>query len=294
MSTGSADASTSTRAPPTTTSAPTAEDKSKSIPTPQNAKSKVPPNPKPLPSITGGCLCNTVRYRLLTSPLFSYACHCADCQRTSGTVFGHFVNIEVSAIRIISATPPIAATVTKRPGLISRHVECPSCKTELWSTNSVGPAVADVRAGTLDYPSLMEPDVHACVESKVEWVRLPEGARVVQGMHDLRKMWPGRSLRRLEVCLERWAREHPEEGREDGEKTPTATEVEGEEIEDDEAFEKRFRETERALRERLERLERKLEEEDRRGDGGLEEMTEKLSLGETGEVKDGIVSEPVD
>jgi len=165
----------------------------------------------------------------------------------------------------------------------------------------VGPAVADLRVGTLDWPSLMEPDVHAFVESKVEWVRLPEGARAVRGVYQPGKMWPESSLRRLEVCLERWAREHPKVGREcedegrsgrDGEKTPTGTVEE----EDDEAFEKRFRETERGFRERLERVERKLEEERRAKDGdeGLEEMTGKLSLGEKDAVKDEIVSEPVD
>lgn len=152
--------------------------------------------------------------------------------------------------------------------------------------------------GTLDWPSLMEPDVHAFVESKVEWVRLPEGARSVRGMYQVRKMWPESSLRRLEVCLERWAREHPDEGGrggEDGEKTPTPTPTVEEE--DDEAFEKRFAETERGLRERLERLERKLEEEGRgkggNRDAGLEEMTEKLSLGEKNGAKDGVVSKSV-
>lgn len=167
--------------------------------------------------------------------------------------------------------------------------------------------IADVRVGTLDFPSLMEPDVHAFVESKVEWLRLPDNARTSKGHFGHKKMWPESSLERLDVCLDRWARreaaksgedEKGEEGG-DGEKTPTAGELgEGE---DDEAFEKRFERTERMLQERLEVVRRKLDEEDGRGEGRehLEMLTEKLNLADGGseemaKVKDDIPSEPVD
>ncbi|KAL5119653.1 hypothetical protein ACEQ8H_002499 [Pleosporales sp. CAS-2024a] len=263
--------------------------------------------PKPFPSLTGGCVCNAVRYRLLTSPLFCYACHCPACQRASGTAFGHFLNIEAHKVQVISITAPVTAVVTKRPGLISRHVECPLCKVELWSNNMLGPAIAVVRVGTLDFPSLMQPDVHIFVESKVEWLRLPEGAKSMKGGYAHRKLWPESSLQRLDACLARWARLYPEQARKtleegkegeggDGEKTPTAGAVgDGE---DDEAFEKRFKETERALHERLEKLRQKLEDESRSKDD-LDKLTEKLGLGDAKSekavtAKDGIVSEPVD
>ena len=51
----------------------------------------------------------------------------------------------------------------------------------------------------------------------------------------------------------------------EGEKTPTAVEFDEDaedEGEDDEAFEKRYKETEKALRDRLEKLTLKLEKED--------------------------------
>jgi hypothetical protein len=174
--------------------------------------------------------------------------------------------------------------------------------------------VADVRVGTLDFPSLMEPDVHAFVESKVEWLRLPEGARTTKGQFKQKSMWPESSLRRLDICLERWAKrakdaELAKDGMRkdgvvdgdgpggDGEKTPTAGEFVDGEGEDDDAFEKRFRETERGLQERLEVLRRKLEEQEgnqRKGHGELEELTGKLRIGEKEEREDGIVPEPVD
>jgi hypothetical protein len=142
----------------------------------------------------------------------------------------------------------------------------------------------------------MEPDMHSFVESKLDWIRLPEGARSVEKDFEQREAWPESSLRRLDACLERWQKKmSAREGEAgDGEKTPTANGEGGIEGEDDEAFEKRVRETERALQERLEKLRRKLEEEE--GETGLEEATGKLDIGsEKGEkVKDGLVAEPVD
>ena len=253
---------------------------------------------KPFPSITGSCACNTIRYRLLTSPLFCYACHCGDCQKSTGSAFGLFLNIEAYNVSIISPTQPVVIVQEKRPGLAGRFIHCPQCKTELWSTNAWGAAIIDVRVGTLDFPSLMEPDVHSFVESKVEWVRLPEGAKTTPKGYDHKEVWPKSSLKRLEICLARVAQmtkkkqealaqqlaEHQdktgesdeassEETSGEGEKTPTAVEFEDNEVEDDEAFEKRFKETEKALQSRLEKLSLKLEEEE------IAEKTGELAIG---------------
>jgi hypothetical protein len=239
---------------------------------------------KPFPAITGSCVCNTVRYRLLTSPLYCYACHCIDCQKSTGSAFAINLNIETDNIHIISPTAPVYIKREKKLGVIDRHAECPQCRVELWSNNALGDAIADVRVGTLDFASLMEPDCHIFVDSKLDWIRLPDDAKTMPQDYDLKKFWPKSSLKRLELCIQRAtmlrqrtidALEKRKDGADDeaangeeeisedvsaeGDKTPTAVEFGGE---DDEAFEKRFKETEKALQERLEKLSIKLEEEE--------------------------------
>ncbi|KAF2818613.1 hypothetical protein CC86DRAFT_154523 [Ophiobolus disseminans] len=212
--------------------------------TPRDARPKTPPStqngasqaskpaPKPFPSVTGGCTCNAIRYRLSKPPLFVYACHCPDCQKNTGSAFALFLNIETHCIEIQTPTTPVLVTQPKRPGLVYACYACPECKTELWSANTpLGQVIADVRVGTLDFPGLMEPDVHSFVESKMGWLVLPQGARTVTRDFRFREVWPKSSLRRLDVCLKRAA--------EAAERTPTAGEFGGEEGEDDEAFERR-------------------------------------------------------
>jgi len=31
--------------------------------------------------LNGGCRCRAIRYQITEAPLFSFACHCTDCQQ---------------------------------------------------------------------------------------------------------------------------------------------------------------------------------------------------------------------
>jgi hypothetical protein len=249
---------------------------------------------KPFPAITGRCYCGAVKYRLLTSPLFCYACHCPDCQKATGSAFALHASIETYNIKIISDAKPALVTLNmnpEKPEGTSRRALCQQCGTIFWGNdNPWGYAVSDVRIGTLDFPGIMEPDMHSFVGSKLGWIELPKDAKTSKGHYDYKQMWPKSSLKRLEICLERFAAaqkatagvkaedqqakqlepvirekdDSPVDG--DGDKTPTAT-GDAEDGEDDEAFEERFRETERALQERLAKLSLKLEGEEKQAPG---------------------------
>lgn len=151
--------------------------------------------------------------------------------------------------------------------------------------------------------------MHIFVESKLDWVKLPDGARTAERGDNMKKMWPKSSLKRLEICMRRaeevkrkraaaavaaaTALKESErkiagsnsaeetaavEGSGEGDKTPTAGQFGGE---NDEEFEKRFRETEKALQERLERLSLKLSDEE------VVEKMEKTTIDEPGVERDG-------
>lgn len=232
-------------------------------------------NSRPFPRVTGSCFCGAVRYQLLTPPLFCYACHCSDCQKATGSVFACFTTIEAEHLVSIGATTPHLTRRVRPSGLVRVAASCPQCGTILWAGGDKDPVTTDVRTGTLDHPELMEPDLHAYIESKIPWIELPAGARTCKGAYDFRTAWPKSSLKRFDAAVKR----HEERGRAKGgggegvgsgaedekeaDKTPTAQSPEGKEEDDDEAFEERYRETERALQERLEKLTLKLNEEDK-------------------------------
>jgi hypothetical protein len=143
----------------------------------------------------GGCSCGAVRYRLTSEPLFVHCCHCLNCQRQTGSAFVINVLIEADRVELLTGEPE-PVPVPRSGGKKQRIFRCPSCRVAVYSTYTRA-TVLFVRAGTLDDPSSVEPDVHIYTRSKVHWVELPESTPAFRTYYDTEKLWPAASLNRL-------------------------------------------------------------------------------------------------
>jgi hypothetical protein len=145
----------------------------------------------------GGCSCGAIRYRLASEPLFTHCCHCLNCQRQTGSAF--VVNLLIEAERVeLLAGAPRPVDVPRDDGSTQRIFRCPSCQVALYS--QYGRAdVLFVRAGTLDDPSQVTPDVHIYTRSKQDWVALPPSAPAFEAYYDRKTLWPAASNERLEA-----------------------------------------------------------------------------------------------
>jgi hypothetical protein len=77
---------------------------------------------------------------------------------------------------------------------------CDTCGTTLWSRYEIAPGDAlFVRAGTLDAPETVRPDVHIFTRSKVPWLELPAGARAFKEGYRIEEVWSPESLERLRL-----------------------------------------------------------------------------------------------
>jgi hypothetical protein len=63
------------------------------------------------------------------------------------------------------------------------------------------PEVRFVRAGTLDEPTSLVPDVHIFTRSKVGWITLPDSAPAFDVYYDMKALWPAASLERVEAIM---------------------------------------------------------------------------------------------
>ena len=147
----------------------------------------------------GGCACGEVRYRLASEPMFVHCCHCLNCQRQTGSAF--VINLLIEADRVeLRAGAPVAVDAPRDHGPPQRVHRCPSCQVAVFSEYGA-PRVRFVRAGTLDEPSAVAPDVHIYTRSKVGWLVLPEDVPGFAEYYDTRALWPAESLRRLDAIL---------------------------------------------------------------------------------------------
>ena len=58
---------------------------------------------KPLPPLTGGCLCGRVRYEATPDHRDGYYCHCRMCQLAFGNTRAAFLNLRKAEVRWLSA-----------------------------------------------------------------------------------------------------------------------------------------------------------------------------------------------
>jgi hypothetical protein len=143
----------------------------------------------------GGCACGEVRYRLTSDPLFVHCCHCLNCQRQTGSAFVINILIEADRVELVRGEPrPVPVPRDRAPA--QEIWRCPICEVALFSTYGRDD-VRFVRAGTLDDPAAVEPDVHIYTRSKVPWVTLPDGVPAFDVYYDMNELWPAGSVERV-------------------------------------------------------------------------------------------------
>ena len=147
----------------------------------------------------GGCACGAVRYRLTSDPLFTHCCHCLNCQRQTGSAFVINLLIEGDRVELLAGDPQ-PVEVPRDDGSTQTIFRCPTCQVALFSTYG-RPEVRFVRAGTLDDPSGVTPDVHIYTRSKVGWVVIPDAVPAFEVYYDSKILWPDESLERLRAVM---------------------------------------------------------------------------------------------
>ncbi len=147
----------------------------------------------------GGCACGTVRYQLASEPLFVHCCHCLNCQRQTGSAFVINLLIETDRVDVVAGTPQ-AVDVPRDDGPDQRIFRCPTCQVAVFSQYT-SPQLRFVRAGTLDDPIGVTPDVHIFTRSRVAWVTLPPATPAFDVYYDTEALWPAASFQRLKAAL---------------------------------------------------------------------------------------------
>jgi hypothetical protein len=105
--------------------------------------------------LTGGCLCGAIRYAVNAPVSGLRACHCTDCQKTSGT--GSSVNavIQGKDFSITRGKPKCYAAKAASGRTLLRYF-CGDCGAPIYSQREASPERVVVRAGSFDDSSAMK------------------------------------------------------------------------------------------------------------------------------------------
>jgi len=123
-------------------------------------------------SITGGCLCGSVRYSCTTPPIAVRTCWCRLCQYLgagSATVNAAFSKTDVS----VTGETTDYQSVADSGNLMHRRF-CPACGTALFSEAESRPHLIFIRVGTLDDPEIGAPQATIWTSAAPRWACINE------------------------------------------------------------------------------------------------------------------------
>ncbi len=119
---------------------------------------------------SGGCACGAVRYECTADPVFSWNCHCRDCQRASGSAFCPVSYVPKTAL---SSTGAVAYyEVQAESGNAVRRGFCPQCGSPVFILAELVPDLIGVWAASRDEPSQFQPAVNVWTARGQPWDEL--------------------------------------------------------------------------------------------------------------------------
>ena len=120
-------------------------------------------------AVTGGCLCQAVRYEADANLCEAFYCHCKTCQKTSGAPAEVGIMVKPGTLKFSKADPKYFQSSP-----IGSRGFCQHCGSRLtW----ISPDRADwtvVFAGSLDHPERVVPTEHLSVESQLPWYEIAD------------------------------------------------------------------------------------------------------------------------
>ena len=125
--------------------------------------------------LDGRCLCGNVTYSCEGEAMATLLCHCTDCQRQTGTAFSIVVGLPADALEVRGDTLAMVKTLGEAHGGETERNFCSACGSPIFSLSPAFPAVAWLKAGTLDDTSWLEPQVEVWGRSAQPWVEQVEG-----------------------------------------------------------------------------------------------------------------------
>jgi hypothetical protein len=123
-------------------------------------------------TITGGCLCGSVRYRVTAAPIVTRVCWCRLCQYLgagSGTVNVCFP----SSALTVEGEPRDHRSIADSGTVMHRRF-CGTCGTPIFSEAESRPHLVFVRAGTLDDVEVARPTMTIWTSRAPTWACIDE------------------------------------------------------------------------------------------------------------------------
>jgi hypothetical protein len=118
--------------------------------------------------IDGRCHCGEITFEAEVDPNAVTICHCADCQRLTGSAFR--VAVPAPAAHFVLRGEPRTFVKTADSGNKRRHAFCGACGTPIYACALDDPQNYSLRVGTITQRASLSPRRQLRRRSALDWV----------------------------------------------------------------------------------------------------------------------------
>jgi hypothetical protein len=121
--------------------------------------------------INGACHCGQVQYEADINPDEVAICHCADCQRLTGTAYRVTVSAARVNFRITSGDPKEYVKIADN-GRRRMQYFCSNCGSPIYTTGELqDAALVGIRLGTINQRQGLKPRAQFWCSSELSWAQ---------------------------------------------------------------------------------------------------------------------------
>ncbi len=122
-------------------------------------------------TLTGGCMCGTVRWELSEPPIGSAHCHCKRCQRRTGSSVSVSALASADAFKVTQGEDAIGVYA---PDTGWHKYYCRECGSALFTRNPESAEVIGMRMGGFDGDPGVRPAFHQFTAYAPAWAPVPD------------------------------------------------------------------------------------------------------------------------
>ena len=143
--------------------------------------------------VKGSCSCGNVNYKITNKPLFTQACNCKDCKKSTGSSFVIHTMIMEDDLKISGDIASMELPTGSGKGVNAYF--CIICGVYVFCRYNISKGRVAIRTQTLETSII--PQAHIFVKDKDPWIEITNKDICYEKMYDRSKTWPKESLDRI-------------------------------------------------------------------------------------------------